>query len=142
MTFPVESTAVETAATKRTLRVLQRLDVAKSIDHAGVYSCRKISGSDAWSDHSWGAAADLFPSGPAAGHAREREAIAHALVYQSTHRTKANRGRKLVTRYVIDHSGRRIWTPGVGWRPYTGTTGDHVHVSTGPDPGTVPPCAG
>ncbi len=136
MSFPVESTSVETAATKRLIVVLQRLEVAKRIHHAGVFACRKISGSSAWSDHSWGAAADIFPKAPT-----DRDEIAHAIVWQATHRTKANRFRKLSIRYVIDHDGRAIWTPSEGWHAYGGAAGNHVHASTGKAPVGVPPCA-
>ena len=142
MTFPVLSTSTETAATKRAIRVLKRLEVAQLVDHAGVFNCRTIAGSTAWSDHAFGAAADLFPRADGGDLAdKQRREIAHALVYQSTHRTKANRGRKLVTRYVIDHDGRAIWTPALGWHAYGGTTGNHVHGSFGPAPQGTPACA-
>ncbi len=139
--FLVVSTAYETAATKRTLRVLGRLPVAELVGHAGVYDCRRMRDSSSWSDHAWGAAADLFPTGPSEHHAAERRAIFHALIYQAVHRTKANRGRRLDVRYVIDHDARLIWTPEAGVHGYTGVTGDHVHVSDGPEPTGVPPCA-
>lgn len=139
MTFPVESTSVETAATKRVVAVLQRLDVARKIDHAGVFACRSIAGSSAWSDHSWGAAVDLFPKG--SKDAATRREIAHAIVYQATHRTKANRFRRLRVRYVIDHDGRAMWTRSEGWHGYTGSAGDHVHCSNGRAPNGTPPCA-
>ncbi len=139
--FPVLSTSVETAATKRALRVLQRTRVAAVIDHAGVFDCRKMRGSSSWSDHAWGAAADLFPKGPIGAHDAERRETFHALIYQSSHRTRANRGRRLVTRYVIDHDASLIWTPDAGVHAYLGPVGDHVHGSFGPEPSGVPPCA-
>lgn len=138
MTFFLESTSTMTAATSRACSVLQRLDLP--IDRAGVFACRHISGSTAWSDHAFGAAADFFPN-PGGDQGYKRERIAHAIVYQSTHRTKANRFRKLRTRYVIDHDGRAIWTPATGWRPYNGTKGDHVHGSFGKAPIGLPECA-
>jgi hypothetical protein len=141
MMFPVESTSVETAATKRTVRVIKRTRAAKLIDHAGVFACRKIAGSSEWSDHSWGAAVDLFPKAPASNDDLDRRHIFHTVIYQATHRTTANRGRKLVVRYAIDHDARLIWTPEAGIHAYTGTTGDHVHVSDGKAPTGTPPCA-
>jgi len=137
----VYSTTVETRATARAIRVLGRTKVGELIKQAEVFACRDIAGTSYWSDHSWGAAVDLFPAGLAAMHAERRRKIAHAAVYQATHRTRPNRFRKLAVRYVIDHDARAIWTPAQGWHPYTGTTGDHVHVSTGKAPSGTPPCA-
>ena len=139
--FPVNSTSVETPATARTIRVMQRTRVARDIDHAGVFACRKIAGSSRWSDHSWGAAVDLFPKPPSADDDQQRRWIMHTVVMQATRRTIANRGRKLDIRYVIDHDAGWQWTPAEGYRAYTGATGDHVHVSDGPAPVGVPPCA-
>jgi len=140
--FPIFSTSVETPATKRLLRVLARTGVADLIGHAGVFACRKIAGSTSWSDHSWGAAADLFPKPPTGDDDVERRRIFHAVIYQATHRTTANRGRKLDVRYVIDHDARLIAeAPSFQLRAYHGTTGDHVHVSTGERPTGTPPCA-
>lgn len=136
--FSIQSDSTITAATKRACSVLQRLDLP--IDHAGVFNCRHISGSTAWSDHAFGAAADFFPRS-GGDQAAKRQEIAHAIVYQSTHRTKANRFRKLRTRYVIDHDGRAIWTPQAGWHHYEGTTGNHVHGSFGKAPNGIPDCA-
>jgi hypothetical protein len=63
------------------------------------------------------------------------------VVYQAKHRTKANRFRKLDVAEVIDHDGRRIWTPSQGWHDYNGTTGTHIHVSAAPLKTGRPPCA-
>lgn len=138
-TFPVNSTAVETSAAKRVARVLARRPVSDIIAYAGCYNCRKVSGSSTWSQHSWGNALDLFPE-PSQVPARRREAIRDAVVYQATHRTVANRFIKLPVSQVIDHDGRKIWTPEHGWQIYTGTTGNHVHVSGAPYKTGVPPC--
>ncbi len=139
--FPVLSTAYETAATKRAILVLQRTRVAAIIDHAGVFDCRYMRDSTSWSDHAFGAAADFFPAGPSEAHDAERREIFHALIYQATHRTKANRRRPISLRYVIDHNASLIWTAGAGIHHYTGTTGDHVHGSFGPEPVGTPACA-
>jgi hypothetical protein len=139
--FPVYSTSVETAAVKRIVRVLRRAKVAPYIARAGVYNCRPIAGSSSWSQHSWGNAVDLFPKLPIGDDAADRRRIAAAVVAQAKHRTLANRGRRLAVAEVIDHSGRTIWTPSQGWHPYTGTTGDHVHVSGAPLRTGTPPCA-
>ena len=140
MSFPVNSTSVQTSAIKRTLACLQRAEIERVIGYAGVFVCKKIIGSSSWSQHSWGNAADIFPKG--GGPTQERlRAIANAVVYHATHRTKANRFRKLDVAEVIDHDGRRIWTPGAGWHPYGGTTGAHIHVSGAPLKTGVPPCA-
>ena len=139
--FPVYSTSVQTPAIKRLNAVMQRTHVAKVIDHAGVYNCRKISGSVSWSQHAWGNASDEFPKG--ADYKAKREncsRIANAIVYQATHRTKANRMRKLKVGRVIDHESRRQWTREDGWYTYTGSTGLHVHAE-GPTKYGTPPCA-
>ena len=142
MAFPVNSTSTVTEPVERILRVLQRANVEKSIASAGVFNCRKISGSHVWSQHAWGNAADLFPKGLeyAVRLARCRD-IANAVVYQATHRTKANRFRKLDVARVIDHENRRDWTPQEGWTEYGGATGLHVHVEGQPVRTGVPACA-
>jgi len=140
--FPVYSTSVETAAIKRVARVLQRAKIHTYIAKGEVFSCRPIAGTSTWSQHSWGNAIDLFPKAPVGDDAGDRVKIREAVVRQATRRTWANRGRKLAVAEVIDHSGRRIWTPSQGWHTYTGTTGDHVHVSGSPLRSGKPPCAG
>ncbi len=147
MSFPVNSTSVGTASTKRVERVLQRAKIGRGktriIAYAGRFVCKKISGSTSWSQHSWGNADDLFPiPNPQPGYVqKELRTIADAVVYQAKHRTVANRGRKLDVAEVIDHDARRIWTPAGGWRPYGGTTGAHIHVSGAPLRTGTPACA-
>jgi hypothetical protein len=139
--FPVQSTSVETDAIARVVRVMERTRAAKKISYGAVYNCRKIEGSSVYSQHAWGNAIDLFPTLPASDDDRDRKIIADAVVYHTTHKTMANRGRKLDVAQVIDHSGGRIWTPALGWHPYSGTAGDHVHVSGSPMRDGIPPCA-
>ena len=139
--FPVYSTSVETAAIKRVARVLSRAKIRPEIARGEVFNCRTISGSSTYSQHAWGNAIDLFPKLPVGDDAKQRQEIFHAVITQTTKRTFANRGRKLAVAEVIDHSGRVIWTPSQGIHPYTGTTGDHVHVSGSPLRTGKPPCA-
>lgn len=146
--FPVYSTSVQTREVARIIRVLMRTPAAAFVHHAGVYNCRTIAGSSTWSQHAWGNAVDLFPQPKHtskrgyvdAGEARR--IIANAIVRNATKRTRANRGRKLKVAEVIDHDGRRIWTPSRGWYTYTGSRGNHVHVSGAPKRTGTPPCAG
>ena len=143
MSFPVNSTSVETAPVKRILACLQRAKVEPKIGYAGVFVCKKIVGSNSWSQHSWGNAADIFPepnSQPSYVQ-KELRAIADAVIYQAKHRTAANRFRKLDVAEVIDHDASRIWTPSEGWHFYGGTKGPHIHVSGKPLKTGVPPCA-
>ena len=138
----MNSTATITESVERIIRVLQRANVESSIAYAGVFNCRRISGSPVWSQHAWGNAVDLFPRGSEYAEKRARcRDIANAVVYQATHRTKANRFRKLDVARVIDHENRRDWTPHDGWTEYGGTTGLHVHVEGQPVKTGVPPCA-
>jgi hypothetical protein len=139
--FSVLSTSVETDQIERVVRVLQRAKIRHSINYASVYACRKIADSSSWSQHSWGNAVDLFPRGDIDSHDAVRRAIANFVVKNTTQKTTANLGRKLAVSEVIDHSGRRIWTPEKGWHEYFGTTGDHVHVSGAPLRTGTPPCA-
>ncbi len=139
--FPVQSTSTETAAIKRVVRVVQRAKIHRSISFAQVFVCKQIDASSQYSQHAWGNACDLFPSGDIESHAARRRAIANFVVKNTTQRTLANLGRKLAVAEVIDHSGRRIWTPSRGWHTYTGATGDHVHVSGAPLRTGTPPCA-
>jgi hypothetical protein len=147
LSFPVNSTSVETAPCSRVATVMGRTKVGSGttriISYAGCYICKQISGSNSWSQHSWGNALDLFPkpSPQRVTVQHELRAIADAVVYQATHKTKANRLRKLEVAEVIDHDGRRIWTPSQGWHDYGGTTGTHIHVSAAPLKTGVPPCA-
>jgi hypothetical protein len=140
--FPIYSTSVETPAIARVIRVMLRTKAARFIDHAGVYNCRRVSGSTVWSQHAWGNAVDLFPKGGAENADEACERIARAVVRQATQRTAANRGRKLAVAEVIDHQNGRIWTPSRGWHEYGGTRGPHVHVSGAPLRTGTPPCAG
>lgn len=138
MSFPINSTSVHTPSCKRVCRVMQRTAIARDgrISHGGVFNCRKISGTNFWSQHSWGNAVDLFPKDGAFNND-----IAEAAVRQAKKRTWANRGRKLQLSNVIDHLNRRIWTPGTGWHPYGGTVGPHVHVQAAPIKTGTPGCA-
>lgn len=136
MTFPVNSSSTITAPIRRTLRVLQRSKVSRTIRQAQVFNCRRISGSWTWSQHAWGNAADLFTR-----TAEENRRVANHVVLQATKRTIANRGRKLAIAEVIDHQNHRIWLRYLGWRHYTGASGLHVHVSGHPLRDGTPPCA-
>ena len=143
MAFPILSTAYGTAATKRIERVLQRSNVGSGstriISSASRFACRKISGSDSWSQHAYGNADDIFPT---AGDTQAKlRHIADAVVTQATTRTVANRGRKLDVAEVIDHDAGRIWTPSEGWHAYGGATGAHIHVSGKPLRSGTPACA-
>jgi hypothetical protein len=134
--FPINSTSTITAPCERVCRVMQRVQRAKLISYGAVFACRKIAGTNYWSQHAWGNALDLFPK-----ENKYNDEIADAAVYQAKHRTVANRGRKLDLSNVIDHLKSRIWTPGTGWNPYGGTVGPHVHVQAAPIKTGTPPCA-
>jgi hypothetical protein len=143
MSFPIQSTSIGTASTKRIERVLQRSKIGSGktriVKFASRFVCKKIVGSSSWSQHSWGNADDLFPTD---GNTQEKlRHIADAVVYQAKHRTVANRGRKLDVAEVIDHDARRIWTPAGGWGPYGGTLGAHIHVTGAPKRTGTPACA-
>jgi hypothetical protein len=142
MAFPVNSTSTITDAVERICRVLQRTKRAAIIASAGVYNCRKISGSNSWSQQAWGNAVDLFPKGIEYAEKQQRcVMIANAVVYQATHKTISNRRRKLDVARVIDHENRRDWTPQDGWTDYSGSYGLHVHVEGKPLGQGTPPCA-
>ncbi len=136
MSFSIYSTSTQTASCARACRVMQRAKIASRISFGSVFSCRKIAGTDVWSQHAWGNAVDLFPKAD-----KYNDDIANAAVTQATKRTWANRGRKLDLSNVIDHLNGRIWTPGTGWHEYNGTVGPHVHVEAAPIKTGVPPCA-
>jgi hypothetical protein len=136
LTFPINSTSVITPACERVCRVMQRVAKEGLISYGGVFSCRKIAGTNYWSQHAWGNALDLFPT-----DSKYNDEIARAAVTQATKRTFANRGRKLDLSNVIDHLNGRIWTPGTGWHEYNGTVGPHVHVQAAPIKTGIPPCA-
>ena len=147
MTFPVNSTSVQTAPCARVATVMGRTKVGSGttriISYAGCYICKKILDSNSWSQHSWGNALDLFPkpSPQRVTVQHELRAIADAVVYQAKNRTKANRLRKLEVAEVIDHDAGRIWTPSEGWHGYGGSTGSHIHVSAAPLKTGTPACA-
>jgi hypothetical protein len=61
VTFPINSTSVMTPACGRVGRVMQRVAREGLISYGGVFSCRKIAGTNYWSQHAWGNALDLFP---------------------------------------------------------------------------------
>jgi hypothetical protein len=142
MSFPVNSTSTITPAIERMLRVMQRTRAAKSIDYAGVFSCRRISGSKTWSQHAFGNGGDLFPDETDYRRAKDQcSSIANAVVWQAKHRTRANNMKKIDVAEVIDHESQRMWTPGGGWGPYGGNPGLHVHVTGAPKKTGTPPCA-
>src|SRR4249920_3279575 len=117
MAFPVNSTSVQTPPCGRVAAVMGRAKVGSGktriIAYAGCYVCKQISGSSSWSQHSWGNALDLFPKPDPQRVTVQHELrqIANSVVYQATHKTKANRMRKLEVAEVIDHDDGRIWTP-------------------------------
>jgi len=96
LTFPINSTSVITPACERVCRVMQRVAKEGLISYGGVFSCRKIAGTNYWSQHAWGNALDLFPT-----DSKYNDEIARAAVTQATKRTFANRGRKLDLSNVI-----------------------------------------
>ena len=140
MTFPVYSTSVETAPVKRIVTVLQRSNIAPMVSHAGVFNCRRVSGSSTWSQHAWGNGVDLFPRQTLDDHDACRRIADHA-VLQARTRTLANRGLKLPIYDVIDHQNSRRWTRTAGWSGYSGTVGPHVHITGYPYKTGTPPCA-
>jgi hypothetical protein len=140
MSFPSQSTSLETAAIKRALRVLNRAAISDDIAYAGVFVCKKIAGSNSWSQHAYGNAADLFPKASKPTQKTLRD-IADAVVRQATKATVANRGVRIKVAEVIDHDAGRIWTPMEGWHSYGGTTGAHIHVSGSPLRSGTPACA-
>lgn len=140
MTFPVNSTSVITPACKTFITdVYQRSSPSRRglVLFAGVYNCRKISGSSSWSQHSWGNAADIF------AHEADLEAIAHNVVLQRQQDTYANQGRRQPVHYVIWREGPGgIWSPTQGWHDYSGYhPPTHVHVDFDPFQTGTPPCA-
>jgi len=136
MAFTVLSISTITAPVARAIKVAQRAKFSKYIYQAGVYNCRKIDGTNTWSQHSWGNAVDLFTRS-----ALNNKRAANGIVYQTTHRTIANKFKKLDVYRVIDHENSRDWVKGAGWTKYGGAKGLHVHVEGDPVKTGTPPCA-
>lgn len=91
----------------------------------GIFSCRSIAGTSSWSAHAWKKAIDL--SGPR---------IIMALIARLAVRHHGT------FKLVVVIYNRRIWTPGSGWRPYTGQCPHQRHVHVNVDyPSGRPPCA-
>lgn len=138
--FAVNSTTVETPAIARVVRVIKRHPDSDLIAYGAVYNCRPVAGSTTWSQHAWGNAVDFFPTSGGDQNAK-RKTIADQLVRQATQATLINFGVRLPIAQVIDHDARRIWQPSTGWIVYTGTLGNHVHVSGYPMFNGSPPCS-
>jgi hypothetical protein len=136
MPFPVLSTSVQTRPCRRACAVMQRTNVEPLILKGEVYNCRVIAGTSTWSEHSWGNAVDLIMERTTAAALSE---VAASVVYQATHRTRANRFRKLPVHEVIRQD--RVWTRAEGWHEYTGEYHNHVHVDFNPYKEGKPPCA-
>ena len=137
--FPVVSTATITRRCRRFVeRVFQRTEAALLVVRAGVFNCRLTSGTDLWSPHARGDAADLFPK---VATVESLDRIAHAAIRQATKRTKANRGRKCPIVHVIWN--RSEWTRDLGVHAYGGVphTG-HVHIGFSFSSPIKPACAG
>lgn len=136
--FPVNSTSVITPPCKRyALSVAQHSAVAKFIQYAGVFNCRKIHGSDSWSQHAYGNAVDLFAD------ASRLRRIANNIVAQATRTTWANKGKLVPVAHVIWATGEGgIWTPDRGWHSYDGYhPATHVHADFYPQGTGTPACA-
>jgi hypothetical protein len=140
MSFHVNSISVITPQCKEfALDVMQRSAPSRAgeILFAGVYNCRKISGSASWSQHSYGNAVDMF------AHEADLERIADNAVRQATEKTWANRGDEQPVHYVIWREGENgIWSPERGWHNYSGYhPPTHVHVDFLPERNGRPSCA-
>ncbi len=86
MTFPINSTSVITPPASG-FAVYAASGPGGPHLLWGVFSCRKIAGTNYWSQHAWGNALDLFPT-----NSKYNDEIARAAVTQATKRTFANRG--------------------------------------------------
>lgn len=123
--FPVNSTSLETKRIARVIAVFQRRPFkSKLVKSAGVYNCRKTTGTTLWSAHAVGDAVDLMMPG---SKASDRLAVAEAVVADGTGRTIANAGVQTHVYFVITND--RQWVRGQGWSHYSGVYhSDHVHV--------------
>jgi len=94
----------------------------------GVFNCRKILGSDSWSQHAWGNALDIF--GPR-----------HTLARLAGWATGRFISRVWKVQTVIWQ--KQIWSyDWHRWEPYDGVAHTtHVHVDFRPRKTGVPPCA-
>lgn len=94
----------------------------------GIVNCRRIAGSQTWSQHAWGNGLDIHAS------------FAVMTELASFLSDEADAGRLPIAQILFDSS---VWTPREGWRhavlstPHT----DHVHVSGAPMKEGTPPCA-
>jgi hypothetical protein len=99
----------------------------KQVFSLGICVCKKIVGSNTYSQHAFCNAEDY-----GAGNMLWLQRIARAVVRE------AKAGRLDVEHVIV---GDQIWTKGVGWHTYTGNFHFHVHVDCDPNKGGVPPCA-
>ena len=84
--------------------------------YAGAYVCKNVAGSSTPSQHSYGNAIDIFFDTLA-----QQDRVARAT---------AEHARQLNVYHII--SLQSIWTKGVGWTGYRGTTHYHIHVDFDP----------
>jgi hypothetical protein len=139
--FPVFSTSVETRPCKRFIRVMRRSRRRKLIEHGGVFNCRKVAGTNVWSQHAWGNAVDLFVVAAGTEHELENlQMVAYNAVLQGTKRTAANLGKPCKVHTVI--YANHVWERATGWKQYDGEFHHHVHVDFDPHREGVPPCVG
>lgn len=95
-----------------------------SVTNLGIVVCKKIAGSNTWSQHSWGNAVDFGGPGPWGS---------------SGNITLLDK----VNNYI-----QRLWDEGLlpvsqlGWRNWSGHFPGHIHVSGDPYRHGTPPCAG
>lgn len=144
MSFPVNSTSVETRRIARVIRVFQRhLLRASLVTNGGLYVCKETAGTSLFSAHSFGDAVDLMCyKGPEA-----LESIAHALIRDREKRTVLNMMRRTEAYLIIwkGPNGPRQWTPSEGIKVYTGSSDHSTHVHVGCSPSVKSPkplCAG
>lgn len=92
---------------------------------AGALVCKKVAGTNTWSDHAYGEAQDLFATWP--------------VMDEIANWTVANY-KELNVNYVILRD--RIWKRDTKkWGVYTGVYHNHVHTSFCHDGAGTPPCA-
>lgn len=131
MSFPVNSTSLETTRIARALLVVKRRTKASAVvASAGVYNCRTTTGTDLLSAHAFGDAADLMfkPGTPGA----ERDRLARAIIRDATEKTVVNMGRPTKVNFVIWNDGKRNlqWTRSGGVEPYSGADhSGHIHLA-------------
>ena len=99
------------------------------LSNLGIFACRRVDGTNIWSQHAYANAWDI-----GASTMEKLVEVADWIVAQA----KTGEFKGIVSHVIV---ANRIWQPSTGWRYYGGNYHYHVHVDAYPNYTHWPSCA-